>query len=168
MEERWRLQAERSIEKKLARGGEEQVCAANHLSNLHCGIIEDHRELVAGNAIVPPDDEIAKVASRDETLLAERAVPKRDYFAIRNAKAPIRIRRRVTRAVLPAGARIQRFFVALMRRLQGAQNVFARAGAGKESAALAKLVESFSIEIQTLALRIRSERTADVGSFLPR
>ena len=168
MEEGGRLQAKRSIEKKLARSGEEQVCAANHLSDLHCGIIEDHRELVAGNAVISPNDEVAEVAACDKALLAKKPIEELNGLTIRYPKAPIRIRRRMIDTLFAAGARIQRFFVALMRRLQGPQNILTRAGAGKENAALAQLVESFSIMVEPLALRIGRERTADVGSFLPR
>jgi hypothetical protein len=46
-------------------------------------------EFIRGEAVLPPDEEIAEVASGDEHLRALEGVDERDGLAIRHAEAPV-------------------------------------------------------------------------------
>ena len=54
-----------------------------------------------------------------------------------------------------------------MGRLQGAQHVFARAGAGIDDTPLTKRFQCIAVITPTLALGIRPERPAAIVPFLP-
>ena len=61
-------QPQGSIEKDLASSGLEQVFATDDFRDGHGGIIHDDSELIGGQIIVTPNDEISEIASGDELL----------------------------------------------------------------------------------------------------
>ncbi len=82
-------QTQGAIKQNLPRGADQQIRAANNFGNFHCRIVHDARELIRGNVVVPPDNEIAKIFSGDKFLFAEIFVVKRNCFAVGNAETPI-------------------------------------------------------------------------------
>jgi len=64
------LKAERAVEQDLARGGLEQIRAADDFGDAHGCVIGDAGELVARDAITAHDDEVAEVLAGDEALRA--------------------------------------------------------------------------------------------------
>ena len=74
MVEGGRGQGKRTEEQELAGGGEQEVRAANDFGDLHGGIVHDDGELIRGNVVMTPDDEIAEVFAGDELLGAEISV----------------------------------------------------------------------------------------------
>ena len=83
------LDSKRAVKKNLPRRGDQQVGSANHLRDSHHRIIRDYGELIGGNIIVTPDDEVAEILSGRELLRAEVAIVEADDFAVRNLEAPI-------------------------------------------------------------------------------
>jgi hypothetical protein len=63
-------QAEGAIQQQLARGGAQQVFAANHFRDAHGGVIHHDGQLVRGRIVETPDNEVAKVLAGDELLRA--------------------------------------------------------------------------------------------------
>ena len=78
-----------SIQQNLAGGGFQQICAANDFGNLHGGIVNYYRQLVRGNIIFSPDDEIAEIFAGHHSLRTQMQIGKRNFFAIGDAKTPI-------------------------------------------------------------------------------
>ena len=74
MVEGGRIQGKRTIEKKLPRGGEQQVGAANDFRDLHGIVVHNHGQLVSRQVIMPPDDEVSEILASGELLRAEMAV----------------------------------------------------------------------------------------------
>jgi len=60
----------------LTSSGAQEVGAANHLSDLHGGVIDYNSELVGGNVVAPPNDEVAEVTASDKFLWAEVTIKK--------------------------------------------------------------------------------------------
>ena len=84
---------ESAIEQNLARGRLEQVGAAHHFRDAHGRVVGHAGELIAGNAVAPPDDEVAEVHAGHKTLRTEIQVDELDHLAVGNAEAPVRCRR---------------------------------------------------------------------------
>ena len=167
---RGRGEAERAIEEQLAGSGGEEVRAAHDFGDAHGGVIHNDGELIGGDVIVTPDDEIAEMFAGDKLLRAELGVGEGDGFAIGNAEAPVEggiwnAECRISRGA--AGAGVDEFVISFVRRGGGGLDVLARAGAGVETAGGAELGESITIERQAFALGIGSERAATIGAFLP-
>src|ERR1051326_1036393 len=89
MIEIWRSQTERPIEQELPGGGLQQIFASNDFSDCHGCVIQDDGELIGGQVIVTPDDEVTQIPAGHEFWRAIVAVDKRNDLAIRNLKAPI-------------------------------------------------------------------------------
>ena len=66
--------AEREVEEKLAGGGDEEVLAADDLGDLHGVIVHGAGELITGEIVVTPDDEVAEIAGGRELLRTETEV----------------------------------------------------------------------------------------------
>src|SRR5581483_1220728 len=66
-----RFQTERAIQEQLPGGGFQQVGAAYHFGDFHFRIIHCDRKLIRGHIISTPDNEVPKVLSRGELLIAE-------------------------------------------------------------------------------------------------
>src|SRR5437867_11950240 len=79
-----RGKAERAIEQKLPRGGCEQIGAADDFRDSHGGIVHHNRELIGGNIVVPPNDEIAEISSGNEVLLALATIHETNDLAVRD------------------------------------------------------------------------------------
>src|SRR5271156_4353723 len=82
-------QVERSAYEDLAGGGFQQICTADDLGYLHGSVVDGDRELIGGNSVFAPDQEVSEVFSGDETLGAELTVVKLDRLAVGNSKAPV-------------------------------------------------------------------------------
>src|ERR1043166_7183064 len=75
-------------EQQLSCGALEQVCAADDFSDLHRGIVDNHGELIGGDIVATPEQEVGKVAPGDELLPPEITVFERNNFALRDFQAP--------------------------------------------------------------------------------
>jgi len=80
---------EGAVEQYLARGGFEQVLAADDFGDAHGRIIHHHRKLVGGNVIVPPHHKVAKVPPGDQLLGTVLAVHEGNHLPIRHSKPPV-------------------------------------------------------------------------------
>ena|SRR6266542_1284643 len=83
-----RGKAERVVKQKLARGGDKQIGSADNFGDSHGGIVHDNRQLIRGNVVVPPNDEIAEISSSHEALLAQVTIHEVNNFAVRDAETP--------------------------------------------------------------------------------
>ena len=83
-----RRQSQGAEEKKLPGGALEKIGAADHFRDLHGRIIRHHRQLIGGNVIAAPDQEIREILARGEALLSATLIFKSDGFSVRNAKPP--------------------------------------------------------------------------------
>jgi len=81
--------AEGTIEQNLARGGLEQIGAADDFSNPHFKIVGYAGKLVAGHTVATPNDEIAEVFAGDKALRSEIAIVELDGLAVGNAETPV-------------------------------------------------------------------------------
>lgn len=169
--------AKGAVEEDLAGGGFEEVGAANDFSDAHGVVVDDTGELVAGNAVAPPDDEVAEVDSSGKALRAEVFIMKGDDLAGRDAEAPVEaegvgVGNGWQSVGGPAGTGIDRLVVevaggAFMGRGGGGGEVFARAAAGIEVAAEEQSTPGVNVGLAALALKIRLAGAADVGSLMP-
>src|SRR5689334_23610488 len=108
-----------TVKQHLAGGGFQQVSAANHLGDPHGGIIADYGQLVGGQIVGAPDDEIAEILSGNECLAAVVAVYELHRFTVRNPEAPTYRsaggpRRRPGRRAGATGSRVQGLVFARM------------------------------------------------------
>lgn len=164
-----RCEAERPVEQNLPRGGEEQIRAAHDFADLHRGIVHDDGELIGGNPIVPPHDEIAEIFSRYKLLWAEMAVNEGDGFAVGNAKTEggrfVIFDLRFLMGTARAG--IDEFIIDGVGGGGGGLQVFAGAVARVNETALQKFLEGGAVKSHSLALVVRRKWAAEIGSFLP-
>lgn len=177
-----------AAEKQLAGCGAKEFFSANNFSDVHGGVIDNDRELIRGNIIMPPHYEITEILSCDKLLRSVPTIDKRDYLPIGHAEAPVYLgcmlkvercgfsldRARLVTFNLklgirrgPARARINWCVLAVVRRLQCPQHILARAGTGVNEAAGSEFFESGHVERTTFTLRVGSERSAAVWTFLP-
>jgi hypothetical protein len=89
VEELRRREAEGAVEQKLTGGGAKEVFAADGLSDLHGGIVNDDGELIGGQVVLTPDDEIAEVLAGDELLWAEMTVGEGDGLPVGDVESPV-------------------------------------------------------------------------------
>lgn len=185
---------ERAVQQHLPRRGFEQVGATHHLGDLHRGIINDDSQLIGGNVIATPYQEVTKVFAGNECLRAEIAVYKSNHFAHGHTKAPVHARRchqfTDRSSGRPAGTGIERPVVAFrgvimssrfMRRMVMAcicRQVFMRSTSGLRQfapgavtginpAAGTQTFPGGSIEMVPLALRVGTKSSA-IHLLLPR
>jgi len=85
----WILIAQCAVQQNLPGRRLQQIRAAHHLGNPHCGIVGYAGKLVTRFSIPSPDDEIPKIHTRHKSLRAQIQILKLDRFAVGNAKAPI-------------------------------------------------------------------------------
>jgi len=132
--------AEGAIEQQLPRGGKEEIGAADDFGDLHFMVIDHHGELVGGEIVVTPHDEIAEVCAGRELLVSEVSVDEADGFTVGNTKTPtdgrgvtgwlrVEVRRRVACRTAwrrwAAGAGIEGFLVGGVRGAQRLEDVAA-------------------------------------------
>jgi hypothetical protein len=132
-------------------------------------VVRDASELVGREIIVTPNDEIAEVTSGGERLRAESEVMEADGFAVRNTEAPIHACAgwNFVNAFGAAGSGINRFFFALMRCLQCAEDILARASARIQEARGLKTPEFRAVKFDAFALVIGRVRPANIGALVP-
>src|SRR5262245_39648717 len=82
-------QVQRSIEKQLTSSRFEQVFATDHFCDSHCGIINNDRQLIGGNIVMPPNNEIAKVLAGDELPKTIVTIKEGNRLAIWHTEAPV-------------------------------------------------------------------------------
>jgi hypothetical protein len=68
---------------------------------------------------------------------------------------------------IPAGARVDRFIVRIVRCTEGLEDIFARTGAGVKVTGLDQSIQRFPVERQTPTLIVGSARPAAIRAFLP-
>ena len=137
--------AEGFEDEELAEGGTDEVGAADYFGNTKFGVVDGARELVAGEAVLSPDEEVAEIAAGGGALRAVVSVGERDLAAVGHAEAPVgreaggveRRKRRVGGRT-PGGG-IERLVVVgrggagvFVRGGEGAGEILARAMAGKD------------------------------------
>ena len=170
---RW-PQAEGTIQKYLPCRRLQEIGAADNFRDPHLGIVDHDSELICGNIIATPDDEVAEVAPRNETLWTQMRVGKADFFAVGHAESPVCTcgRRRWSGMRLvardwPAGSRIDRFIIQIIGRAHCLGNFPAGTSTGIDQSALMQILPGGQIACSPLALRIRGMRTAAIRAFVP-
>jgi hypothetical protein len=114
-----RGETEDLVEQQLASGRFKQVLATDNFGDGHGGIVDDNGELIGGEVIVTPNDEIPEIAAGDEMLWAKSKIDEGNGFAIRNLKTPIdrggiTVLNKIA-FCCPAGAGINWFVLACVR-----------------------------------------------------
>jgi hypothetical protein len=174
-------EAEGAVQENLSGGGLEQVGAADDFRDAHEVIVDDAGELVAGDAVATPDDEVAEVDACGEAQRAQVLVVEGDDLAVGDTEAPVEAEgvgvwnggQAIGRA---AGAGIDRLIVGVggrfswggfMRRGEGGGEILAGTAAGVEVAPIEESLPGVSIDGAALALEIGLAGAADVGSLMP-
>lgn len=121
----WRSQSKRAVDQKLAGSARQQVCSAHDFRYLRRCVVNNHRELISRNVIMPPDDEVTKILSSYKLLLTLVTVHKGNYFPIRNPKTPVDAPAQLSARAFfqTTRARINRFIFTSVRCAQCPQNV---------------------------------------------
>ena len=171
------------IEKNLARRRLQQIRTAYDFRDPHGSIVDDRGELIGGDVVPAPHNEIAEVAPGYRALGTEMQVGKRDLFAIGYAKSPVRAGRQILcrgRRIRPhcegkpsvvrgpARPRIHRLIVALIRRARGQRHILSRARARINHSQLAQSSPRCHIKLPPLALHIRTVGTTAIWPLAPR
>ena len=68
MEVRRNAESERSDQEQLARCGLEEIDSSYDFRYLHGCVVDHYGELIGGNVIAPPDDEVAEISASYERL----------------------------------------------------------------------------------------------------
>lgn len=158
---------ERVEQEKLAKGRADQVRAAHHLGHTELGVVHRAGELIARVTILPPDEEVAKIAAGERTLRTEMPVVENHLAAVGHAEAPVAgeargVERRERRSGRRSpGGRVERLVVggraararALVRSGKGPGEIFARAMAGEDQSYGVKAGESSAVAIQAGGLK---------------
>src|ERR1700730_12950505 len=82
-------EVEGALEEDLARGGFEQVTAADYFGYIHGGVVDYAGELVAGDSVLAPDEEVAEVLAGGEGAEAEGAIFERNGLAVGDEEAVV-------------------------------------------------------------------------------
>ena len=85
----WIREAQRAVEKDLARGGLEQVTSADNFSDVSGVVVDNACELIAGQTVFTPDEEITEVDAGDEGLRAGVEIVKEDGLVVGDAEAVV-------------------------------------------------------------------------------
>jgi len=145
-------------EEKLAEGGLDEVFAPHDFGDAGLGIVHGAGELVTGDSVFAPHEEVAEVAAGDGGLRAEVAVVEDECFVVGDAEAPVAGEvewggRSVGRRT-PVG-RVKRFvvFAAFVRGGDGGFGEFAAgAVAGEDQAGGVEAGEGVAVGGETLRL----------------
>ena len=81
--------AEGADEEQLAKGGADEIGAADDFGDAEFGVVDGAGELVAGGVVFAPDEEVAEVTAGDGALRAAAGVVEMDFFAVGDAEAPV-------------------------------------------------------------------------------
>jgi hypothetical protein len=158
----WEVQG--ALQEDLAGGGFEEVAAADYFGDAGVGVIDDAGELVAGEVVFAPDEEVAEVDACGKGLGAEVLVVEADDFAVGDAEAVVGVGLEgcfdglvVEREAADVGVdTLVIGFVGGVVVVGGVHHggeVFAAAAAGVDLAGEEELVEGFAIEREALGLR---------------
>jgi hypothetical protein len=82
-------EVEGALEEDLARGGFEEVGTTDYFGDLGVGVVDDAGQLVAGDIVATPDEEVAEVFASGEGLRTEVEVGEDDGFAFGDAEAVV-------------------------------------------------------------------------------
>src|SRR6185503_14547866 len=86
----WDSFAERAEKQNLPEGGFDQIGAAHDFGDLHRRIIHGAGELVTGDVVFSPHEEVAEIAAGGGALWAETTVVENDFFlGVGHAKPPV-------------------------------------------------------------------------------
>ena len=164
-------QTERAPQQDLPSRRLQQIGSADCFGDSHCSIVDDHCELIGGNIVAPPHDEITELCSGNEALASKMRVIEGDCFTVRHAKAPIHTRGRLISRPIgtgAAGARIKRLVIRIVVRSgRCLRDIPARTRTRIDQAAIPQLAPSLHIEIAAFALRIWPVRSSHIGTFAP-
>lgn len=161
----------------MAEGGFQEVFAADHLGDGHGGVVGYYGQLIGGDVVFAPDEEIAEVAGGGGGLGAEAGVVEVDLLAVGDFEAPVEAGGigeggGVGEAVA-AGAGVEGLVVdgVVVLRLfavgggKGIEDIAAGTSAGVDVAGVAKGAPDG--EVIALALEVGGVRAADVGALVP-
>jgi len=148
--------AEGAEKEQLAEGGCDEIRAADDFGDMEIGVVDGAGELIAGDVVFAPDEEIAEIATGDGALGTEVGVDEDELLVVGNAETPVggdAIGERRKRGV---GRRAERFwinrFVVEVRSAGGLGDVAARAGAWEDEAGGVEAGEGGAVKEKALAL----------------
>jgi hypothetical protein len=153
-----RGEVEGALEEELAGGGLEQVAATDYFGDLGVSVVDYTGELVAGEAVLSPDQEVSEVFARGERLWAEVLVFEADRFVVGDAEAVVDVGLEGHFPLLlvesgTADAGIDGFVVCVfVRSIHHCCQVFAAAMAGVYVSGDEELVEGFAVKGKALGL----------------
>ncbi len=149
--------AEGAEEEELAEGGLDEVGAADDFGDLQIGVVGGAGELVTGDVVFAPDEEVAEVAAGDGALRAEVEIVEDEFLVVGDAKPPIDRDEVAERCKWSVGGRAEGFgvdgFVVEVRGASGFEDVATGAGAGEDVAGDVEAGEGGAVEGETLTLR---------------
>ncbi len=73
----------------MARSGAQQIGATNNFRDPHGSVVDYYSELIGGNVVTAPDEEVAEVVAGHIGLLAEMEIGEGDALTIWDAKTPV-------------------------------------------------------------------------------
>jgi hypothetical protein len=148
-----RWEVEGALKEELAGGGFEEVAAADYFGNLHVCVVDDAGELVAGEAVLAPDEEVAEVFARGKGLGTQANVCEGYRCAVGDTEPVVHVGFEdgwggVGRAAV---ATIDRFVVSVfVGSVHHGGEVLAAACAGIDVALLEQLVEHAAVKIRAV------------------
>ncbi len=81
--------AEGAVEQELATGGGEEIGAADDFGDAHRRVIDGAGQLIAGEVVFAPHEEVAEIATGGFGVRAGASVEEGDVRALGNTEAPI-------------------------------------------------------------------------------
>lgn len=160
-----------ALKQNLARGGFEKIGPADDLGNLHVGIIDDDGELVRGDIIATPDDEVAEVAAGNVFLRALPQIGEAHRVAVGHTETPVHAGGQIVVAGLieaaAACAGVERFVIGVVRGRDGLGEVATRTGTGIDEAAVAEGAPCGEVLATAFALQVGRVRSTNIGTFGP-
>ena len=152
-------------EEELAERGFDEVGAADDLGDVEIGVVDGAGELVAGDVVFAPDEEVAEVAAGDGALRAEVEIVEDELFVVGDAEAPVGLDAIGEWWERGVGRRTEGFgidrFVVEMRGAGGFGDVAARTRAGEDESGGVEAGECGAVEREALALREEGAVPAD-------
>jgi len=162
------LPGEGLVEEELAGGGTKQIGAADDFGHAHEGVVDHAGQVVGGEAVMTPNDEVPEIDSGDEALGAAGDVMELDGRTIRNAEPPIDSGAGGFGAVWGAAdAGVDGVIIAGVGSGEGAEDIVSGARAGVDGFLLLEAVESGLVLGEAFALAVGGEGAAAVGAFVP-
>jgi len=85
----WRLRSKGAVEEQLPKSRAEQVGPSDDFSYSHFDVIDGAGELVAGEVVFSPNEEVANIAADSCGLWAKCVIDEAERFAVGCAESPI-------------------------------------------------------------------------------